>query len=67
MKLNLETTNMLTEAFVFLMLVFNKDRTEAFVQVDFVCLALCGRGDSVLLERNNNVWEVKEVSSRWKS
>ena len=46
---------------------FNKDRTEAFVFVEFICPALCGGGNNVLLEKNFGEWKVKEQFDGWKS
>jgi len=46
---------------------FNKDRTEAFVFIEFRCEPFCGRGDNVLLEKPVGVWKVKEVFVGWKS
>ena len=46
---------------------FSKDRTEAFVSMEHMCLALCGGGDSFVLEKKNNVWKVKGVIVGWKS
>jgi len=46
---------------------FNKDRTEAFVYVEFICSVLCGGGNNVLLEKNSGQWKVKEQFEGWKS
>jgi hypothetical protein len=46
---------------------FNKDRTEAFVFVEFVCFALCGGGNNVLLEKDSSRWKIKEQFEGWKS
>ncbi len=46
---------------------FNTDRTEAFVYVEFVCPALCGRGNHILLEKDFDEWKVKEQFEGWKS
>ena len=46
---------------------FNTDRTEAFVFVEYICFALCGGGNNVLLEKNSSGWKVKEEFEGWKS
>ena len=45
---------------------FNKDRTEGFVFVEFVCFALCGGGNNVLLEKDSSEWKIKEQFEGWK-
>lgn len=46
---------------------FNPERTEAFVYVEFICFALCGEGNQLLLERTDGVWKIKENFGGWRS
>lgn len=46
---------------------FNKDTNLAFVYVEFLCSALCGGSDNVLLEKKNGTWKIREIHSGWRS
>ena len=46
---------------------FNSEKTEAFVYVEFICPALCGEGNKLLLEKVDGVWKIKENFGGWRS
>lgn len=46
---------------------FNKNRTEAFVKVEFVFCPLCSHGDKILLEKKFGKWRIKENFGGWAS
>ena len=45
---------------------FNQERTKAFVRIEYFC-PLCGFGSSVLLEKQNGVWKIKQEFNSWMS
>jgi hypothetical protein len=46
---------------------FNQDRKQALVYVTRSCGGKCGEGDYVLMEKENNVWKIKNVCNTWVS
>jgi len=46
---------------------FNKEKNQAFVEVELTFCGLCGSGDYVLLEKEQGIWKVKEIFNRWVS
>lgn len=46
---------------------FDKERTHAVVWYGFTCGALCGNGATVILEKQNGKWSVKDHCSNWVS
>ncbi len=46
---------------------FNRSRTKAFLYIEFAYCPLCEFGEYMLLEKDNEVWKVKERQSSWKS
>lgn len=45
---------------------FNKQMSQAFVYVEYLCI-LCGGGNHFLLEKENGVWIIKEKFAAWAS
>lgn len=45
---------------------FNRDKTQAFVYIEYFC-PLCGFGNYILLEKENGNWKVKETFGGWVS
>jgi hypothetical protein len=50
----------------FSQIAFNAAYTQAFVEVDYFC-PMCGFGKHVLLEKQNEVWIIKEEFDGWSS
>jgi hypothetical protein len=46
---------------------FNSEKTQAFVYVEFICFALCGEGNQLLLEKADGVWKIKQNFGGWRS
>ncbi len=46
---------------------FNKEKNQAFVEVELTFCGLCGSGDYVLLQKEQGIWKVKEIFNRWVS
>ena len=46
---------------------FNKEKNQAFVEVELTYCGLCGSGDYVLLQKEQGIWKVKEIFNRWVS
>lgn len=40
---------------------FNKEKTEAFIYVEFLFCPLCSQSDHLLLEKVDGIWTVKEI------
>jgi hypothetical protein len=40
---------------------FNRDHTQAVVQLADLCASLCGHGEYLLMEKHDGTWDVKRV------
>jgi hypothetical protein len=46
---------------------FNQNRTQALVNVSKNCGFLCGRGEFILLQKQNGKWAVEQIAELWVS
>lgn len=56
-----------TSQFIFSEVIFNKNRTKAFVELNFQCVGLCGEGIKFEFSIINNQWKITKEKMLWTS
>ncbi len=66
-KIDFEKEKKPSRYYLFSRVGFSNNGKQAVVIFNQACLALCGKGSYILLNKTNGVWEIAEESITWKS